>query len=154
MAMATDMMSSSLSAATLDIGIFLARTHGATRYTACFPSMSSSSPHDERPPNLRHSRSSIDESLELEHALAQAEGDIPASPSAASFLDPQILADLIIQLRSSLATMTGERDELVNELAASQTREAELHDALVIRKRHCRGLWVGLRVSMGGVDGL
>ncbi|KZV92023.1 hypothetical protein EXIGLDRAFT_769417 [Exidia glandulosa HHB12029] len=83
-----------------------------------------------RPPNLRHSRSSIDESLELEHALAQAEGDVPPSPSAAAFLDPQILADLIIQLRSSLANMTSERDELITELAASQTREAELHDAL------------------------
>lgn len=86
--------------------------------------------HHHQQPNLRHSRSSIDESLELEHALAQAEGDVPPSPSVASILDPQILADLIVHLRTDLTNMTTERDELVTELAASQTREAELHDAL------------------------
>ncbi|EJD48107.1 hypothetical protein AURDEDRAFT_86510 [Auricularia subglabra TFB-10046 SS5] len=87
------------------------------------------STNHERPPHLRHSKSSIDESLELEHALAAEEGDVPLSPGA-SVLDPQVLADLIIQLRAQLGELTRERDELVNELAASQTREAELTDAL------------------------
>lgn len=125
-------------------GIFLA--YGATRCGSSLPPprapipaftltpaphtpTMATSPHHERPHHLRHSKSSIDESLELEHALAAEEGDVPLSPGAVA-LDPQVLADLIIQLRAQLGELTRERDELVNELAASQTREAELTDAL------------------------
>ena len=88
--------------------------------------------HPQRPPNLRHSRSSIDESLELEHALdrAEEESDDGTSPNQTSLLDPQVLADIIVGLREQIAHMTGEREELATFLTQCQSRQAELSDDL------------------------
>ncbi|KAH7105958.1 hypothetical protein BKA62DRAFT_688479, partial [Auriculariales sp. MPI-PUGE-AT-0066] len=96
-----------------------------------------SATHTQRPPNRRHSRSSIDESLELEHALAQAEesgSDGLLSPNQTALLDPQILADLIVQLREQISHMSSEREELTTFLTACQNRQAELSDELSVSR--------------------
>jgi hypothetical protein len=82
----------------------------------------------------RHNRPySIDLTLELEHQL---ENDAfppalthPSNLSRQS-LDPNILASLIIQLRHSLAEVTGERDELLHRLSEARNQETSLTDTL------------------------
>lgn len=96
-----------------------------TSYEDSFPTHDSNStrPH------------SIDLSLELERQL-DAES-LPTSPVDAthshnqiSSLDPQVLASIVTQLRSSLADVTRERDDLANLLSEVHNRESGLTDAL------------------------
>lgn len=90
-----------------------------------------------------HTRSrrpfSIDLSLELEHQLEM--DSLPNSPAHNAIthadtqpiddaLDPHILAHIVTQLRQNLADMTKERDDLLQLVAKSTTKEAELNDAL------------------------
>ncbi|KAF9048212.1 hypothetical protein BDZ89DRAFT_1089131 [Hymenopellis radicata] len=96
---------------------------------------------DAFPQTRGHSRRpfSIDLSLELEHQLEM--DSLPSSPAHNATthedtqpihdsLDPQILAHIVMQLRQNLADMTKERDDLLQLVAKSTAKEAELNDAL------------------------
>jgi chromosome segregation ATPase len=97
-------------------------------------------------------RFSIDLSLELERQLAMESPPITPGhdatthpePTAAhpekrgdSHLndllpDPEVLANIIMQLRHSLTDVTKERDELVGLLASANSQEANAKDALQV----------------------
>ncbi|KAI0788808.1 hypothetical protein C8Q75DRAFT_807550 [Abortiporus biennis] len=76
---------------------------------------------------------SIDFSLELERELAiesPTSPNFPPDKSRPQSLDPHVLASLVTQLRSSLAEVTKERDDLATMLAESQSCESSLKDTL------------------------
>ncbi|KAF8573762.1 hypothetical protein K439DRAFT_931590 [Ramaria rubella] len=92
-------------------------------------------------------RSSIDLSLELERQLDLE--SLPSTPALPAHfkdahnrtsLDPHVLAHIVTQLRDSLTHLSQERDDLVYQLAASHTREAEFKDSLALCTERCASL--------------
>ena len=84
----------------------------------------------------RNRPSSIDLSLELERQLEI--DSLPNTPDVPNTrfserpqsLDPQVLASIVTQLRSSLTDVSKERDSLARTRSEVQEREANLKDAL------------------------
>ncbi|KAI6149737.1 hypothetical protein BKA82DRAFT_997956 [Pisolithus tinctorius] len=68
----------------------------------------------------------------------------PLSPAAATgrpqSVDTNVLASVITQLRTSLAEVTRERDELAKSLAEFQAREADVKDAIANMSEKCSNL--------------
>lgn len=96
-------------------------------------------------------RFSIDLSLELERELAMESPPVTPAHDATThpettshskkrgsgalndlLPDPEILANIISQLRHSLTDITKERDELLELLASANTQEANAKDALQV----------------------
>jgi hypothetical protein len=76
-----------------------------------------------------------DFSFELSGGLESEPHDDSQADNSIISLDPEVLASLVIQLRTNLATTTkernqirGERDDLIRDLAITQTRLQELED--------------------------
>ncbi|CAG8582463.1 5401_t:CDS:2, partial [Acaulospora colombiana] len=74
-------------------------------------------------------------SFELSGGLESESYDDAQADNSVVSLDPEVLASLVIQLRTNLATTTkernqirGERDDLIRDLAITQTRLQELED--------------------------
>lgn len=86
---------------------------------------------------------SIDLTLELERQLDN-ESLPPATPGADAHrpqsLDPQVLAHIITDLRSSLAEVTRQRDELAESHTQIQAREKDLTDTLAHMMDKCSNL--------------
>ncbi|KAH8116353.1 hypothetical protein DFH11DRAFT_1853034 [Phellopilus nigrolimitatus] len=93
--------------------------------------------------------SSIDMALNLERQLdaehdpdhgngdADAEGEASTRPVS---LDPLVLSSIVANLRAELARVSRERNDLVDALAASPSREAELREALALLTERCAAL--------------
>ncbi|KAI6044216.1 hypothetical protein EDC04DRAFT_3137954 [Pisolithus marmoratus] len=81
--------------------------------------------------------------LTLEQQL-DSESLPPSSPAAATgrpqSVDTNVLASVITQLRTSLAEVTRERDELAKSLAEYQAREADVKDAIANMSEKCSTL--------------
>lgn len=84
---------------------------------------------------------SIDLTLELERQLDdESLPDTPADTQRPQSLDPQVLAHIITNLRSSLSEATRHRDELAQSLAEMQARERDLTDTLAHMTDKCSTL--------------
>jgi hypothetical protein len=79
---------------------------------------------------------SIDLALELEQQLGDELESSGSAHRAAQF-DPHILANLVMQLRHSIAEITKERDDLSRMLSNAQSQNAELHDNLHYMTTKC-----------------
>ena len=94
----------------------------------------------------RNRPSSIDLSLELERQLEI--DSLPNTPDVPNTrfserpqsLDPQVLASIVTQLRSSLTDVSKERDSLARTLSEVEEREANLKDALHTVSERCLNL--------------
>lgn len=86
---------------------------------------------------------SIDLTLELERQLDN-ESLPPPTPSADTqrpqSLDPQVLAHIITDLRSSVTEATRQRDEFAEALSQIQAREKDLTDTLAHMMDKCSEL--------------
>ncbi|TFK51696.1 hypothetical protein OE88DRAFT_1658278 [Heliocybe sulcata] len=103
-----------------------------------YPTTSSMDAHDEHDTADRHS---IDYALALEHELDN-ELSPPSSPAShrPQSLDPQILASIVTQLRTSVAEVSQERDELASRLSEIQSRESTLSASLQETTEKCTNL--------------
>jgi hypothetical protein len=80
---------------------------------------------------------SIDLSLELERQLDDEFPSTPADTTRPQSLDPQVLAHIVTNLRSSLAEATRHRDELSLLLSQIQARENDITDTLAHMTDKC-----------------
>jgi len=89
---------------------------------------------------------SIDLTLELERQLDNESlpPDTPGDLKRPQSLDPQVIAHIITDLRSTLADTTRHRDELAKTLADIQEREKDLTDTLAYMTDKCSELQVQL----------
>lgn len=98
---------------------------------------------DDSPNDAQQERPySIDLSLELERQLDDEclSPSTPADPTRPQSLDPQVLAHIITNLRSSLAEATRHRNELSQLLSQIQARENDLTDTLAHMTDKCSKL--------------
>ncbi|KAF8557743.1 hypothetical protein OG21DRAFT_184379 [Imleria badia] len=89
---------------------------------------------------------SIDLTLELERQLDNESlpPDTPADAQRPQSLDPQVLAHIVTNLRSSLAEAARRRDELAQSLSQIQAKEKDLIDTLAHMTDKCSKLQEGL----------
>lgn len=99
-------------------------------------------------PNSRR-HFSIDLSLELERQLDLE--SLPPTPAhnidahtpiaqKRESLDPHVLAHIVMQLQQSVTEITKERDDLLNLLSSSHSKEAQLKDALQLMTDKATGM--------------
>src|SRR4051794_13819728 len=79
---------------------------------------------------------SIDLALELEQQLGD-ESELSSPAHRPPPFDPHILANLVMQLRHSVAEITKERDELSRLLTTATSQNAELNDNLHYMTNKC-----------------